>query len=212
MTIARNAVPASRKRRASNTQFAERHNEIIDLAAHLFATNGYAATGIREIGDAADLARGALYYYIESKEALLEEIHNRVIDPLIEQAASIESLDIRPSARIRLISEVLLRSIIERRDHVWVFLHEHRSLTGDRKTTFRAKRNKFERIVSGLLQAGVEAGEFEINDVGMALLAFLGMHHYTYQWLPRNLDWDPVALSELYCNIFFNGVAKRQNA
>ncbi|RYF44809.1 MAG: TetR/AcrR family transcriptional regulator, partial [Comamonadaceae bacterium] len=39
-----------------------KRQEIIDLAAGLFAKKGYAATGIVEIGEAVGLAKGALYY------------------------------------------------------------------------------------------------------------------------------------------------------
>ena len=89
-----------------------RRNEIVDLSARLFAANGYAATGIREIGDAAELARGALYYYIDSKESLLGEIHDRVMDPLLSQTRNIVELAASATTRLRLISEVLLTQII----------------------------------------------------------------------------------------------------
>ncbi|MGH3758728.1 TetR/AcrR family transcriptional regulator [Actinophytocola sp.] len=199
-------VGRTRKQRPSNTQYAIRRNEIVDQAAELFARNGYAATGIREIGDAAQLARGALYYYINSKEALLEEIHDRVMDPLLEEARKIKALECSPSARLRMISEVLLRAIIERRDHVWVFLHEYRSLTGQRRVNFKRKRAVFEKIVGDLLAEGVDEGEFEIDDPPMTSLAFLGMHHYTYQWVQRHPDMDPKIVSDIYCGIFFDGI------
>jgi TetR/AcrR family transcriptional regulator, cholesterol catabolism regulator len=205
--------PRSRgRRRASSAQFAARRNEIVDLAAHLFAKNGYAATGIREIGDAAELARGALYYYIDSKESLLGEIHNRVMDPLLEQAQSIASLRVSATSRIRLVSEVLMRQIIDHQDHVWVFLHEYRSLTGDRRDTFRKKRAEFEALLMQLFTQGVDNGEFAIDDIRGTMLAFLGMHNYTYQWIHGELLPDPVALSELYCSIFFHGVLRDPHA
>jgi AcrR family transcriptional regulator len=201
-------APRPRGRRASSAQFAARRNEIVDLAAHLFAMNGYAATGIRDIGAAAELARGALYYYIDSKESLLGEIHDRVMDPLLEQARSIASLSASAVARIRLVSEVLMGQIIGHQDHVWVFLHEYRSLSGERRDTFKKKRAEFEGLLIQLLTQGVESGEFAIDDIRGTMLAFLGMHNYTYQWIHGEPLPDPVALSGLYCDIFFRGVLR----
>jgi AcrR family transcriptional regulator len=195
-------------RRASRTQFAARRNEIVDLAAHLFAANGYAATGIREIGEAAELARGALYYYIDSKESLLGEIHDRVMDPLLEQARSVASLSVSAATRIRLVSEILMRQIIDHQDHVWVFLHEYRSLTGERRNMFKKKRAEFEELLMQLLKQGVESGEFAIDDIRRTMLAFLGMHNYTYQWIHGEPSPDPMALSDLYCGIFLRGVLR----
>lgn len=201
----------TRKQRSNNSQYALRRKEIVDHAVQLFARNGYVATGIREIGEAAGLARGALYYYIDSKETILEEIHDRVMDPLLEVAREIKALPSGPEDRLRMISEVLLRAIIERRDHVWVFLHEYRSLTGQRRVNFKRKRAVFEKIVSDLLTEGVEEGEFEIDDLPMTSLAFLGMHHYTYQWVQRHPNMDPKLISEIYCGIFLEGVRARRD-
>lgn len=198
-----------RRRRANKEQFVSRRDEIVDLAATLFAKNGYAATGIREIGEAADLARGALYYYIESKESLLNEIHNRVLDPLLQSTKEIMDSEGTTKDKIRMISEVLLRQVIERHDHVWVFLHEYPSLTGERRDTFRRKRAEFERALMMLFSAGIADGEFEISDLRLTMMAFLGMHNYTYQWIGRTPKVDTVALSRLYCDIFFRGIDAR---
>ncbi|MGH1553825.1 helix-turn-helix domain-containing protein [Streptomyces sp. L7] len=44
-------------------------------------SRGYAATSIGDLGRAVGLAKGALYYYIGSKENLLIEIQSRVLRP-----------------------------------------------------------------------------------------------------------------------------------
>jgi TetR/AcrR family transcriptional regulator, cholesterol catabolism regulator len=189
------------------SQYMARKEEIIDLSARLFAANGYAATGIREIGEAAELARGALYYYIDSKESLLAEIHNRVMDPLLAQTRRIVALNASATTRIRMISEVLLKQIIEHQDHVWVFLHEYRALSGSRRLTFKKKRDEFESLLIEVLAAGVDAGEFAMTDVRLTMLAFLGMHNYTYQWIHGSVGIDPIGLSKIYCDTFLSGVA-----
>jgi AcrR family transcriptional regulator len=47
---------------------------LIDVATELFATNGYEATAISAVLDAAGVSRGALYHHFESKEALFEAV------------------------------------------------------------------------------------------------------------------------------------------
>jgi AcrR family transcriptional regulator len=47
---------------------------LIDVATELFATNGYDATAIPAVLDAAGVSRGALYHHFESKEALFEAV------------------------------------------------------------------------------------------------------------------------------------------
>ena len=47
---------------------------ILDVAAHLFATHGFAGTSIRDISDELGVTKAALYYHFASKEVLLEHV------------------------------------------------------------------------------------------------------------------------------------------
>ncbi|MFF3149467.1 TetR/AcrR family transcriptional regulator, partial [Streptomyces sp. NPDC057927] len=115
--------------------FEVRRQKIIDVAASLFAEQGYAATSINDLGRAVGLAKGALYYYIVSKENLLIEIQSRVMRPLLSRARQIAELDEDPLLRLRLLSESLLTIIFRRLDHIWVYEHDYRSLSGDELET-----------------------------------------------------------------------------
>jgi TetR/AcrR family transcriptional regulator, cholesterol catabolism regulator len=189
-----------------NDRFRDRREWIIDEAARLFARNGYASTGISELCDALELGRGTLYYYIGSKEELIVEIHERVVGPLIDDSELIAGMDASPYVRLRLISETLLRLIVEMRDHVWVFLHEHRSLEGKNRRRFEERRKKFESVVEGLFDEGRAAGDLVFDDLHLTTLAFLGMHNYTYQWVSPKGPKSPQELSEVYCTTIFRGL------
>jgi AcrR family transcriptional regulator len=47
---------------------------ILDVAAHLFATRGFAGTSIRDIAEELGVTKAALYYHFASKEVLLQHI------------------------------------------------------------------------------------------------------------------------------------------
>ncbi|SEP05118.1 TetR/AcrR family transcriptional regulator [Trujillonella endophytica] len=193
--------------RAKTMRYHRKREHVIDVAVELFSKNGYASTGVADIGDAAGLARGALYYYIGSKEALLAEIHDRVMDPLLTEAAALASLEVGFRARLRLLSESLLWQILHRRDHVWVFLHEYQQLQGEPRTLFRAKRQRFEQRVRDALAEGQEQGLVQAEDLELATLAFLNLHNYTYQWLGGRRDLTVEGLAAFYCRIFLDGIA-----
>ena len=206
MAMQTDSDPAQRRKSRNDARRAE----IVDISAGLFAKRGYAETGIAEIGEAVGLARGALYYYIGSKESLLAEIHDRVLIPLLEETHRIVALDESPEARLRRVSFVLLEQIIERRDHVWVFLHEYRSLTGARRAKFRAQRREFEALLGGLFREGMEDGTLKIDDEYSIVIAFLGLHNYTYQVVRSNPRLEAGKLSRVYCDIFFNGISVKR--
>src|SRR5580704_13800655 len=48
--------------------------EILERAAELFAERGFAGTTVQDIADALGMSRPALYYYVKSKDVLLEQL------------------------------------------------------------------------------------------------------------------------------------------
>ena len=49
-----------------------RRSEILDAAAKVFATKGFVATHMEDIAEAARLAKGTLYLYFQSKDAIYQ--------------------------------------------------------------------------------------------------------------------------------------------
>ncbi|MFT4043366.1 MAG: TetR/AcrR family transcriptional regulator [Gordonia sp. (in: high G+C Gram-positive bacteria)] len=188
--------------------YEAKKQDIIDTAAALFAKNGYASTGTTELGYATGLAKGALYYYIKSKENLLVEIQDRVLGPLLENAATIRVLDLSAPARLRLISETLLDIIFARLDHIWVYEHDYRHLTGKNLKHFMARRHEFEMVIEGLIVEAMRDEYFEHVDPHLAMLEFFNLHNHTYQWLkPGITRWSATELSQTYCRTLFRGLA-----
>ncbi|MFJ9563860.1 TetR family transcriptional regulator [Streptomyces fuscichromogenes] len=192
--------------------FEVRRQKIIDIAASLFARQGYAATSINDLGHAVGLAKGALYYYIGSKENLLVEIQSRVMGPLLGRARQIAGLDAGPLLRLRLLSESLLTIIFRRLDHIWVYEHDYRSLSGEELGTLLEQRSDFEQVISGLLAEAMEQHVFRAMSPRLATLQFLNLHNHTYQWVNPDGQWDAAFLSREYCVTLFRGFGAPDHA
>lgn len=191
----------------AGTRWDRRRSKIVDAAAELFAAKGYDATGIVELCGAVGLGKGALYYYIESKENLLALIHDRVIDQVIETGIRISQMDAPASERLRLLGEVQIQIVADYPSHVRVFLHEYRALSGERGRKFHKSRRRFEKIVLGILEDGVNKGEFKISNKRLAMLGWLGMHNYTYLWYRPSGRNRPDEVSKVFFELFLHGVA-----
>lgn len=188
--------------------YEAKKQEIIDTAAALFAKKGYASTGTTELGEVTGLAKGALYYYIKSKENLLVEIQDRVLEPLLEQTRAAQSVDISAVARLRLISEILLDMIYARLDHIWVYEHDYRHLSGKNLKKFLARRHEFEMIIESIIVEAMRDEQFLHSDPHLAMLQFFNLHNHTYQWLkPGTTRWSAEELSKTYCRTLFGGFA-----
>jgi AcrR family transcriptional regulator len=197
------------RRSRPSERYEGRLEDIIDQAAVLFAERGYAAVGVTELGEAAGLGRGALYYYIGSKEYLLVAIQNRVLEPLLAQATAILEIEARPVARLRLLSEALLSIILTRVDHIRVYEHDYVHLTGQNRKRVLNQRREFEGIVQGLLEQAMADGSLRDLDPHLAALQFLNLHNHTYQWArTASRRWNAPELSREYCQTLFHGMAR----
>src|SRR5688572_3272412 len=51
-----------------------RRDELLKIAARLFAEKGFKNTTVRDIADAAGILSGSLYHHFDSKESMVDEI------------------------------------------------------------------------------------------------------------------------------------------
>jgi AcrR family transcriptional regulator len=67
---------------------------ILDMAERLFAENGYSGTSLRSIIGAAGVNLAAVHYHFRSKDALLDAVIERRVDPINrERLAILEELE-----------------------------------------------------------------------------------------------------------------------
>ena len=72
----------------------KRKRELLKIAYDMFLTRGYENTSVDEIIGKAQIAKGTYYYYFESKEQMLEEVIDMMIDSEAEAAKQIIATDI----------------------------------------------------------------------------------------------------------------------
>jgi TetR/AcrR family transcriptional regulator, cholesterol catabolism regulator len=184
-----------------------RRNAIIDLSAKVFAKRGYHATSTTELCEANELGKGALYYYIGSKERLLAAIHDRVMDEVMLGADRVALANGSPPEQLAMLGQELLDVIVRYPDHVWVFLHEFHALTGDNAKQFRKRRREYELRVESVFEAGTKSGDFRPLDPRLSARAWLGMHNYTYLWLKRDGRLSAKEVATAFSDIFVWGMA-----
>ena len=200
-------MPQDKSDSRRSAKWHVRREAIIDLSANVFAQRGYHATSTIELCEANQLGKGALYYYIGSKEELLAAIHDRVMDEVLLGADRVALAGGTPPEQLALLGQELLDVIVRYPDHVWVFLHEFHALTGERAEQFRKRRREYERRVEAVFEAGARSGHFRQRDPRLSARAWLGMHNYTYLWLKADGRLSAREIAASFADIFVWGMA-----
>jgi AcrR family transcriptional regulator len=194
-------------RPVSAAKYDAKRQELIDIAAQVFAQKGYHATSIDDLVEATGLRRGGLYHYIEGKEDLLLAIHERFIAPLLANARDIVAEDLPAEETLRRLARALMQDIANYRDQVTVFLHEWRVLAAtDEWRHVREARREFEATIESVLVRGVQEGRFAVPQPQLAVYAFLGMFNYAYTWLDPRGARTPDEIADQFAGIFLGGI------
>jgi len=199
--------PKAPARERSRQRYLQRRAEVVDIAAHVFATRGFHATTVEDLVEATGLQRGGLYHYIDGKLDLLIAIHEQFINPLLSNAREIDRSAEPADAQLRALAHALIRDIAEYRDQVTVFLHEWRMIESEPAwKALRRARREFEEIVSRVLERGREDGLFAFDDTRLTRLAWLGMFNYSYQWLEPKGRVEPERIADTFTDLFLSGI------
>lgn len=156
---------------------------ILAEATRLFAEKGFLGTSVQEIVDAAEVTKGALYYYYSSKDELLYEIYHRVIHKELTTLERVMAMDLSPYDTVdALITDVVLTTAAHR-DDVTIFLREMHRLSPEKSKAVRQDRRRYHIAFRGVIQKGQRDGVFR-SDISAELVAigFFGLVHHYYTW------------------------------
>ncbi|WP_233140542.1 TetR/AcrR family transcriptional regulator [Acetobacter sp. DsW_063] len=133
-------------------QAGERRQEILEVAAQLFAEHGYRSTSIRDIADRVGMLPGSLYYHIRSKEALFVEIHDKALDAAaIRVRNAIEPLA-DPWDRLLAACEEMVEIQLNPSSLTLPIMNIFRSVPPEVKVALLRKRDEFETIFRTIVE------------------------------------------------------------
>lgn len=136
-----------------------RRDELLSIAAALFAVKGFKNTTVRDIADAAGILSGSLYHHFDSKESMVDEILKTFQEELFGQYDEILGSDLDPLAKLEQAVLVSFLAIDRHRDEVAIFQNEAAYLLTFERFAYLADRNRQSREVwLTLLRGGIDAG------------------------------------------------------
>lgn len=142
-------------------QPVSRRDELLDLAATMFAERGLRATTVRDIADSAGILSGSLYHHFKSKEQMVEEVLRDFLDWLFARYHQIVESEPNPLERLKGLFMASFEAIEHRHAQVVIYQDEAKRLSSLPQFDFVEVRNKEQRKMwHDLLNEGIEQGCF----------------------------------------------------
>lgn len=175
------------------------------ISAELFAARGFDATGVQELSDAIGLGRGALYYHIKSKQALLFSITMEHLEAALARAQEIAAMDADVEARLGLLTDALFRDLAENRAAWTVSLRDWLALEPADRAVVIARRDAYELIWQNLFDEGEAAGR--LRSVSPLLRrGILGLFNSSHLWLDAHGRLTPEQVGAQYLELVLSGI------
>ncbi|WP_295589965.1 TetR/AcrR family transcriptional regulator [uncultured Methanobrevibacter sp.] len=140
----------------------KRKKELLKIAYDMFLTQGYENTSVDEIIEKAQIAKGTYYYHFQSKEQMLEEVIDMMIDSETKMAKQIITMDISVPQKIVMMLTSMKPTEAEQPIKNALFQPENVLM-------HHKVRKKLINIITPLLSEvineGVEEGIFECDNI-----------------------------------------------
>jgi len=188
---------------------SERREEILAIAAELFAERGFAATTVREIADSAGILSGSLYHHFDSKESMVEELLRTFLEDITHayrvEAASGDD----PVQVLRTLVRLAFESIGARWATVSVMVNEYNLLISYPRFSFvQDLSEETERLWVGVIERGVRSGAFRGNlDPRMTYRFLRDAIWVSVRWYQPTGRDRPADIADLYVGVLLDGIA-----
>ena len=158
-------------------------SSILDVARRTFAEKGFDATTVQEVVAYAEVTKGALYHYFDSKDDLLYEIYHSLIGLQTAELDRIIAEGRDAPETVRAIMVNLVVTTAARIDETAVFVREMHKLDSERMAAFRADRRRYQRTFRDVIAKAQAAGEFSsVTPADTAVLIALGVVNQLPTW------------------------------
>lgn len=196
---------------APDASKSARRNELLAMAAGLFAERGLRATTVRDIADAAGILSGSLYHHFDSKESMVDEILRGFLDDLFGRYREI----VHSAVPARDTLEALVLASYESFDRwhsaVAIYQAEAKKLSVTPRFAYIDEYNReFRELWHDVLTRGVADGSFRAElDLELAFRFLRDTVWVAVRWYRPGGRITLDNLAKQYLTIVLDGLTER---
>jgi AcrR family transcriptional regulator len=161
---------------------AYKRERILEEAVKLFYERGFTGTTLDDIAAELGVTKPFIYTHFRSKVELLAALCKPTIEMSLAAVEEAAAMGGTPTERLYRAVVDFTRVVLSRQSNIAIYFREEKSLAPEALAEINALRRKFDHVLTGLLEEGAAAGEFELEDAGLASLAIGGMISWAYTW------------------------------
>jgi TetR/AcrR family transcriptional regulator, cholesterol catabolism regulator len=190
-----------------------RRDELLELAATMFAERGLRATTVRDIADSAGILSGSLYHHFSSKEEMVDELLRGFLDWLFDRYQEIVATEPNPLERLRGLFMASFEAIEHRHAQVVIYQDEAKRLSGQPRFSYVEERNQEQRKMwVDVLNQGIEEGYFRPDiDVDLVYRFIRDTTWVSVRWYQPGGPLTAEQVGQQYLAIVLGGITREED-
>ena len=190
-------------------QPATRRDELLELAAAMFAERGLRATTVRDIADSAGILSGSLYHHFSSKEEMVDEVLRTFLTWLFDRYQHIVDTEPNPLARLKGLFMASFDAIEHRHAEVVIYQDEAKRLSSQPRFSYVEELNQRHRAMwLDVLNEGIEQGYFQPGiDVDLVYRFIRDTTWVSVRWYQPGGPLTAEQVGKQYLAIVLGGIA-----
>ncbi|WP_036363257.1 TetR family transcriptional regulator KstR2 [Mycobacterium asiaticum] len=191
-------------------QANSRRDELLDLAAVMFAERGLRATTVRDIADGAGILSGSLYHHFASKEEMVDELLRGFLDWLFARYREIVEGNSNPLDRLKGLFMASFEAIEQRHAQVVIYQDEAQRLSSQPRFAYIEDLNKQQRQMwIDVINQGVAEGYFRPDlDVDLVYRFIRDTTWVSVRWYQPGGPLTAQQVGQQYLAIVLGGIQK----
>ena len=189
-----------------------RRDELLAIAAELFAQRGFKNTTVRDIADAAGILSGSLYHHFDSKESMVDEILSTFQTELFKRYDDILGSGLDARAKVDAVVRVSFEAIDQHHAEVAIFQNDSAYLMEfERFGYLREHNTRFREMWLDLLREGVESGVLRPDvDAELVFRFIRDTVWVAVRWYRPGGELSADQVADQYLSILLDGIAARR--
>jgi AcrR family transcriptional regulator len=152
---------------------AERRAQILEGAKKVFAKLGFERARVDDIAEESGLSKGTLYWYFDSKDAIITAIMDEFFTQELAQVRGLLDAELSAKEKLLVFARFAAEDIIKMQPLILI-LFEYWSLLLRRKKVKKVLSNYYKSILDimvPIIEEGIDQGEFRQVDAISAAIA-----------------------------------------
>jgi len=198
--------------RTQSKLYPEIRENIMKMAARLFAEKSFASATIMDLAQACQSSRGALYHYFDSKEEILETVLSEHVDTMLGVLQKIGEERLDPMEHILALAQSIMEINVENRSEQIVLLNDWNQLPPDAQEKIANNQRKIVAIIRDALARVDKAHRMTPANGSAYAMMFLSILNYTYTWFDPKGGLAPRDYADQVVEVFLNGMTSEPGA